>query len=258
MNAEPSKPTRPRDQANWASAIGALKVRTMPLSAVNLNVEGRQLVGPLQGFGPLYRKRYRVRLDGVEVSPESVIRIWRQSFASFWPKGNSFYAPISGIAPGEVAVLNLASPVGVQLSTGVMVIYADETSFTFMNPEGHMFAAIITFNAFEEDGATVAQVEPLLRANDPFWEIVMRVDGYKREDRFWVQTLTTLAAHFGVRAEVAHEVECLDPRRQWSEAKNIWHNAAIRSGLYTLAVRPAQQIGRRIIGRRSGPARNAR
>ncbi len=181
-----------------------------------------------------------------------------QSFASFWPKGNTFFAPISGIAPGEVAVLNLASPVGVQLSTGVMVIYADETCFTFMNPAGHMFAAIITFSAFEEDGATVAQVEPLLRANDPLWEIVMRVDGYKREDRFWVQTLTTLAAHFGVTTEVAHEVECLDPRRQWSQVKNIWHNAAIRSGLYTLAVRPAQQIGRRIIRRRSGPARNAR
>ncbi len=129
----------------------------------------------------------------MEASPESVIRIWRQRFASFWPKGNTFYAPISGIAPGEVAVLNLASPVGVQLSTGVMVIYADDTSFTFMNPEGHMFAAIITFSAYEEDGVTVVQVEPLLRANDPLWEVVMRVDGYKREDRFWTQTLTALA-----------------------------------------------------------------
>ncbi|HMM27175.1 MAG TPA: hypothetical protein PKD46_02720 [Aggregatilineaceae bacterium] len=251
MNAEPSEPLRPRDEANWARAIDALKVRTMPLSAVNLNVEGRQLVGPLQGFGPLYRKRYRVRLEGVEASPESVIRIWRQRFASFWPKGNTFYAPISGIAPGEVAVLNLASPVGVQLSTGVMVIYADDTSFTFMNPEGHMFAAIITFSAYEEDGVTVVQVEPLLRANDPFWEVVMRVDGYKREDRFWTQTLTALAAHFGVTAEVVHEVECLDPRRQWSQARNIWHNAAIRSGLYAIAVRPARQIGRWVIRRRA-------
>lgn len=251
MDADPVlPPAQPRDDDYWARSTGPFKVRTMPLEAVNLNVEGRRLVGPIQGFGPLYRKRYRVRLEGVDVSPESVMRIWRQSFGSFWPKGNHFFAPVSGIAPGEVAVLNLASPVGVQLSTGIMVVYADETSFTFMNPQGHMFAAMITFSAHEEEGATVVQIEPLLRSNDPFWEIMMRLDGYKREDRFWQQTLTALAAHFGVTAQIESEMTCLDPHYQWSEAKNIWHNAAIRSGLYTALVSPTRPIRRWLRHRR--------
>ncbi len=257
MTAPTPGSSEPRDRTNWAQPVDALKVRTMPLDAVNLNVNGRQLVGPLQGFGPLYHKRYRVRLAGVDVSPRSVIQIWRQNFASFWPRGNYFYAPITGIAPGEVAVLNLASPVGVQLSTGIMVIYADDTCFTFMNPQGHMFAAMITFSAHtDDDGVTVAQVEPLLRSNDPFWEIVMRVDGYKREDRFWQATLRALAAHFGVDAEVETTITCLDPRYQWSGVKNIWHNAAIRSGLYTM-LRPAL-LARRWLARRRSKAPGAR
>ena len=34
-----------------------------------------------------------------------------------------------------------------KLSTGVMVLYADEESFTLMTPQGHMFAGWITFSA---------------------------------------------------------------------------------------------------------------
>lgn len=244
MPTEPDDSVHPRDEGFWAQATDVLKVRTMPLDALNLNVQGRHLVGPLQGFGPLYHKRYRVRLTGADVSPRAVIETWRQNFATFWPQGNRFFAPLSGIAPGEVAVLNLASPVGVKLSTGILVIYADETSFTFMNPQGHMFAGMITFSAYDEDGVTVAQAEPLLRSNDPFWEVMMRIYGYRQEDWFWHQTLAALAANFGVHPQIQFEEECLDPHFQWSEAKNIWHNAAIRSGLHAIVVRPAQHLAR--------------
>ena len=54
-----------------------------------------------------------------------------------------------------------------KLSTGVMVLYADEESFTLMTPQGHMFAGWITFSAAEEDGATVAQAQVLMRAQRP-------------------------------------------------------------------------------------------
>ena len=76
---------------------------TVPAKAMNLNVEGRRLVGPVQGFGQLWQKRYRIRLDGAAETPEEVIATWKSEFGSFWPKGNSFYGPITGIAPGEVA-----------------------------------------------------------------------------------------------------------------------------------------------------------
>ena len=224
-----------QDTANWAKSVPRLKVADVSTEAVNINVEGRRVVGPLQGFGKMWQKTYWVRLSGTSAGPAEVIGAWKQNFASFWPEGNRFYAPFTGIAPGDVAVLNLSAPGGMTLSTGVMVIYADEESFTFMSPEGHMFSGWITFSAHEREGATVAQTQVLIRANDPLWELVMRVYGFKKEDEFWMATLRALASHFGVEGQPQMTAACVDPRLQWSQAKNIWYNAALRSTIYAAA-----------------------
>ena len=223
---------QPRDAEYWADPVTKLKLGESPAGAVGINVEGKQVVGPLQGFGKMWQKTYWVRLSGATVSPVEVIREWKENFQKFWPKGNRFYAPLTGIAPGEVAVIDLAAPGGMKVSTGVMVIYADEESFTFMTPEGHMLAAWITFRAYEKEGSTVAQSQVLIRANDPLWEIAMRLYGFKKEDEFWLYTLKSLSEHFGVDGQVQMTATCVDPRLQWSQAKNVWHNAGIRSGLY--------------------------
>jgi hypothetical protein len=228
-------------QANWATPVSRLKLSGAPAGAVNLNVDGRQLTGPLKGFGQLWQKTYKVRLSGVKVTPAEVIRVWKADFPSFWPGGNHFYASLTGIRPGEVALLNLAGPGGVTapgglpvISTGVMVIYSDEVSFSFMTPQGHMFAAMITFSADEDDSVTMAQVQALVRASDPIYELTFRLGfGHRTEDAFWRQTLENLSRRFGVQGQVQQEVTCVDARVQWSEARNIWHNAAIRTALYT-------------------------
>ena len=88
----------------------------------------------------MWQKTYRVRLEDITIQPSEVIKTWKENFPKFWPKGNRFYAPLTGIAPGEVALLNLSMPVGMRLSTGVVVLYADDESFTLMTPQGHMFA----------------------------------------------------------------------------------------------------------------------
>src|SRR5947209_15185863 len=100
---------QPRDAAHWAEYErgAALRVSDISAEAVNLNVEGKRLVGPLQGFGRLWQKTYRVRLEGVTVPPAEVVAMWKEHFTEFWPKGNRFYAPLTGLAPGRVAVLNL-------------------------------------------------------------------------------------------------------------------------------------------------------
>ena len=223
------------DEAYWAQPVSKLKVDHAPAGAVNLNVEGRQVVGPLQGFGQLWQKTYWVRLSGAEVSARELIKTWKENFSKFWPEGSRFYAPIAGIAPGEVALINITQPGGMVLSTGIMVMYADEESFTFMTPEGHMLSGWITFSGFEEGGATVAQVQVLVRANDPLWEILMRLIGFKKEDKFWLATLDSLARHFGVSGHTQMTATVVDPRLQWSQAKNVWHNAAIRSAAHATA-----------------------
>jgi hypothetical protein len=236
-------------QSAWARPVDKLRVSGLSAGAVNLNVEGRQLIGPLQGFGQLWQKTYKIRLSGADVSPTGVIKTWKEKFPNFWPKGNRFYGPLTEIAPGEIAVLNLAGPGGITgpggmplISTGVMVIYADDESFSFMTPQGHMFASIITFSAYDDEG-TVAQVQALIRASDPFYELGLRMGViHKTEDKFWHDTLQALGAHFGVNGVVQQQVTCLDPKVQWSEAKNIWHNAALRTGIYILGT-PVRWVG---------------
>jgi hypothetical protein len=225
-----------RDAAYWAKAVSTLQLGEVPPGAINLNVSGKRLVGPIQGFGRMWQRTYRVELRGAEVTPTEVISAWKQQFAAFWPRRGRFYGPATAIAPGDVALLNLSIAAGVQLATGIMVLYADEESFTFMNPQGHMFAGWITFSAAAEGGTTIAQAQVLVRANDPLYEVAMPLGLSRIEDRFWQQTLRALAVHFGVeQATVQTSVMCVDRRRQWANARNLRHNAGVRSVLYAMA-----------------------
>jgi hypothetical protein len=228
----------------------------MPADAININVEGTRVTSPIQGFGRMWRKRHAVRLEGAKVTPVEVVKTWKEDFGEFWPKGNRFFGPLTGIAPGEVAVLNLnlMTPGGTKLSTGVLVLYADEESFTLMTPQGHIFAGWITFSALEENGVTVAQAEILMRASDPFYEIGMVLFGHRLENRFWEQTLQNVASRFGVQTRAQTTVECVDTRYQWRQVTNVWYNAAIRTAVY-FATTPVRRIGR-VVRRRpaDGPS----
>ena len=221
----------PRDAA-WAKPVGHLKVEAGPAGAMNINVEGREVVGPLQGFGQLWQKTYWVRLVGVKRSPQEVMADWKQNFPKFWPKGNKFYPSLVGIAPGEVALLSLAMPGGVRLSTGMLVLYVDDVAFTLMTPQGHMESGWITFSTFDEDGVTVAQVQSIARANDPMYEIGFMLFAHGVQEKFWHDTLTGLAAYLGLQGQVQTCKTCVDPRWQRSQARNLWHNAAMGTGMY--------------------------
>src|SRR5580658_4509401 len=187
-----------RDSASWARPVDRLTV-----SDGHINVTGRRPTAPMNGFGRMWQKTYRTRIGAAAApSPETLIAAWKQRFPEFWPAGNRFFAPLAGIAPGEVAALDLTMPGGLKLSTGVLVLFADEESFTLMTPEGHMFAGWITFSAFAEEGCTYAQAQVLMRAGDPLYELGMTLGGRRREDAHWMHTLSALAAHFGSCASV--------------------------------------------------------
>ena len=255
--AIPDQPTSQqpsRDATYWAKPVDGLRVGDISSEATNLNVEGRHLSSPVTGFGQMWQKTYRIRLTGADVTPEQVIKHWKEDFPKFWSKGNQFYGD-PGIVPGQVAVLNLAGPGGLTapgggplISTGIMVIYADDESFSFMTPQGHMFAGMITFSAEAEAGDTFAQVQALIRASDPVYELGCRLGVvHKNEDNFWKGTLTNLAASLGVQGQAASQQTTLvDPKVQWGQSGNMWHNAAIRTGLYIAAapVRWAQKLAR--------------
>ena len=244
--------TEPRDAAYWAKDVTTLKVGDVPAEAINLNVTGRRVVGPVQGFGKMWQKTMRVELTGADVAPAEVIKTWKAEFQRFWPERNWFYAPLEGIAPGEVALLNLGLPGRMKLSTGVLVLYADDESFTLMTPEGHMLAGWITFSAEARDGVTVVQIQALERTNDPLYELGYSFGGNRLNSRFWVQTAENLARHLGVdEPEVESRVVCVDRRRQWRKAGNLSKNAAIRTFVWTLGT-PVRWLRRLLTRRRAG------
>ena len=232
-----TEPSRRSDTGNWAKPVRTLTTRDVPRGAQDLNVTGRRLQGAATGFGRLWQKSFWVRLDGVPVRPNEVIRVWKERFGDFWPKGQRMFLPATGIAPGEVGLINAKTMPGApSMATGVLVIYADDESFSFMSPEGHPFAGPLTFSATDEQGVTVVKVDELTRASDPFWELAMMTPiGARMQNDIWRKTLRNVAKHFGVDATVEERIVCVDSHRQWSQAKNIWQNAAIRSTFYTFS-----------------------
>lgn len=210
---------------------------------------GRRPTGPLPGFGRLWQRSYKAYI-GTAAGPEQAITEWRAHFGRFWPRGSRFLGALTPIAPGDVAPIAIPTHAGFRVATGVLVIYADERSFTFMTPEGHMFAGWITFSAAEvqpvdgvDDGGTELAITVLVRPNDPLYELgwpVMR----RFEDAFWAATLRNLAAHLGAgRVEVRTVSVVVDRRRLWRNWRNVRHNAGLAS--LALAVgRPVRAIGR--------------
>src|SRR5688572_22000972 len=93
--AAPAAPAS-RDAEYWAKGITTLRADQQPTDGININVTGRRVNSPIQGFGQMWEKTYQVRLAGSPATPEEVIAVWKEEFPSFWPSGNRFYRPLTG------------------------------------------------------------------------------------------------------------------------------------------------------------------
>ena len=155
-----TNPTPPPDRDDaWAKAGSQFNVGTLPKDAININVQGKRVAGPVKGFGALWQKTYTARFVGAKPDPKTVISEWRAHFGDFWPKGNRFFTEGSRVDPGAVAVLNLSPAPGATVVTGIMVLFADDEQFTFLTPEGHMFGGMITFTARVDEVDTVVGLD---------------------------------------------------------------------------------------------------
>jgi anti-anti-sigma factor len=229
----PAYPYQGPLQPGWARSVEQLSTGYIPDEAMNINVQGRLPTGPVKGFGRLWDKRYRLRIENGAPEPREIVSLWKSEFPDFWPGGNRFF-PASGatIAPGTVAVLNLRLPGGLVVATGLMVLYVSDTSFSFISIQGHIISGWINFSSFREGTATIIQVQPLFRASDPLMELSFRLGAGTQEDRFWHQTLGNLAGRLGLRGTIEQRDVLVDGRFQWGEFGNIGLSAPIRSSFY--------------------------
>jgi anti-anti-sigma factor len=242
---EPARPTvtkRPTD--NWAKPVERLDIAEKPAGSLALNVQGRPLFGPLQGFGQLWQKTYRIGLRNSTTTPHEVIATWKQNVPKLKPPQKRFYPSSAGIMPNELVLIDAQTPGG-PISTGVMVLYAGAESFTLMTPAGHPEAGWVTFSSYVEDGCTFAQVEVMARAGDPLYELAFRLAGCKLQDQIWTHVLTALAAELSTSGEVHMQKKLLDAKVQWGRARNIWYNALLRTLLYS-PIALLRRIGTRL------------
>ena len=100
----------PRDYGRWAAKVDRLDVQQRA-GVRGTNVAGRRLTGPVQGFGKMWQKTYRLELPG-DITPQQAIATWKAHFPEFWPPGNRFAGALTGISPGDVALLDLAMVAG--------------------------------------------------------------------------------------------------------------------------------------------------
>jgi hypothetical protein len=99
-----------------------------------------------------------------------------------------------------------------------------------------MFAGWITFSAEGAGEATIIRACVLMRANDPRYEVGVAFGDRAKGDWFRAQTLTALGTRLGGPDSQAETRSTrVDSHRRWRNAKNIWHNALLRSALQALA-----------------------
>jgi hypothetical protein len=230
--AQPTVPVLSND-ADWALNIEHLLVPQMPSEAINLNVNHRRTAGPQQGFGQLWEKTYHIDLTDARMAPVQIIETVKKHFTLLQPEENRFYPSVNGIKPGEIVLINARTPGGM-VATGVRVLYAGDTTFTFITPQGHPEAGWVTFKAFVENGCTIMQIRGLARASDPVYEMAFRIVGSSLQQQIWMHVLQSLAKLTTSSANPQVNKQCLDESLQWSRFFNVFQNAQIWSILYTI------------------------
>jgi anti-anti-sigma factor len=217
-----------QSDAGWATTVSKLRVTEKPEGALVKNMDGRRVIGQLQGFGPMWEKTYWINIKKPGIKKEDVMLAMREHFMEFQIPENAFHPTSKGLAPGEMIFIDSRTPGGI-VSTGVMVLYMDDRSFTFITPQGHPEAGWITFSVDEREDSVYVQIQGLVRASDPFFEVAFTIAGSKFQETIWKHVLSSLAKYLGVEDNVQMKKYRPATDLQWSKAGNIWYNSQIRS-----------------------------
>ena len=203
----------------WAKPVERLHVGDVPRGAGNLRRRAAGRRRPAPGL----------RQDVAEDLPRAAAgATWHRrrgdpgveaALPVFWPKGNRFYAPLTGIEPGEVALIDLARAgrhEALDRRDGDVrrrrVVHADDAAGPHVRRLDHV-------QRVRGDGVTVAQAQVLMRAQRSALRARAAFGGHGQEDRLlaaharsrWPRTSVSRATcrHAGgLRRPQAPVVEC--------------------------------------------------
>jgi hypothetical protein len=236
MLMKSTKGTKKAESAGKGSAPNTerLHVQNPPDEDFAANLDNKKVTNPSDGFGQLWERTYRVRLDGCTLSAAEVMANWKRNFPRYQPEENRFMPTEGGVTPGAIiyigASLVPAAAVATEIKSGVLVVAADDVSFTVKTPQGFPVSGHNTFSILEEKGKLIAQIRSVERTNDPLYEFGYRfLGGARQQKKIWRYVLRALAESHGVQAKVKTKRRLIDSHVQWRNIGNVWQNVAIRT-----------------------------
>jgi hypothetical protein len=140
-----------------------------PLSA---EVDESEIQTPDDGTGPLFHRRYRVRIQASELTHTELIRQVSAEPDSVAPSEFASFKKLSGrqheMRVNDEYVVRMAGP----WDGPVRVAERQDTMFRLVTLAGHLEAGQIEFRAGESDGSIVFEIESWARSKDRLTDLL--------------------------------------------------------------------------------------
>lgn len=157
--------------------------------------DGEHVQDARQGVGPIYQRRYRVRIAGSPLTPAQLIERLGDDLNAASPVEVAVFDKVSGtdrsLEVGDEYVVHMPGP----WNCPVRVVERTPASFRFATLRGHLEAGEIEFRAADApDGGLVFVIESWARSGDRLAEMLYAKVGIAKEMQLHMW------AHFCMRA----------------------------------------------------------
>jgi hypothetical protein len=150
---------------------------------------------PEHGAGPLFHRRYRVRIRDSELSADQLVRAVAADPDSVAPSEFATFRKLSGpedaMRVNDEYIVRMAGP----WDGPVRVAQREGAMFRLATLEGHLEAGQIEFRGYEEDGFVVFEIESWARSKDRLTDLLYDRLRMSKEVQLhmWTSTLERVA-----------------------------------------------------------------
>jgi Domain of unknown function (DUF1990) len=158
-------------------------------------LERSEIQTPDDGAGPMFHRRYRVRIRGSMLSPDELVQAVAADPDSVSPSEFATFRKLDGAEGGmrtnDEYVVRMAGP----WDGPVRVAKRQGTMFRLTTLKGHLEAGQIEFRAYEEEGLVVFEIESWARSKDRLTDILYDRLRMSKEVQLhmWTSTLERIA-----------------------------------------------------------------
>jgi hypothetical protein len=172
---------------------GSLESDSPPL--LPAEVERDEIQTPKDGAGPLFHRRYRVRIRDSELSAEELIRRVAAEPDSVAPSEFATFRKLHGsegrMQRNDEYIVRMAGP----WDGPVRVVKREDAMFRLVTLEGHLESGQIEFRARQEDDLIVFEIESWARSKDRLTDVLYDRLRMSKEVQLhmWTSTLERIA-----------------------------------------------------------------